>query len=153
MAGKVARGTMLWQSALSDVYSYDIQHSDTIGALKIVEAMVLQYPQVANFYNFSGYFNLKKGNYSQAAFYYRKLYMMNKDTILPAIIIKSYLQANNPQQALAFEQYNSPSNQQATVTVLNQIISNEAQLKQKPGDKALIQQISNDYKVFGINRE
>jgi hypothetical protein len=67
--------------------------------------MVLQYSQAPDFYNFSGHFNLEKGDYAQAAFYYRKLYMVNKDTTLPAIIIKSYLQANNPQQALAFDQY------------------------------------------------
>jgi tetratricopeptide (TPR) repeat protein len=153
LAGKLARGFIGWSAALSDIYTYDIQHSDTTGALKIVEAMVLQYPQIPNFYNFSGHFNLKEGNYAQAAFYYRKLYMMNKDTTLPAIIIKLYLQANNPQQALAFEQYNSPPNQHATVTVLSRIISNEARLKQKPSDKTVSEQISNDYKVFGINRE
>ena len=152
LAGKVARGNMLWAPALSNLYTYDMQHGDTTGALKIVEAMVLQYPQIPNFYNFSGHFNLKKGNYAQAAFYYRKLYMINGDTTLPAIIVKSYLQAHNPQQALAFEQYNSPPNQQTTVTVLNRIISNETQLNQKPGDKALTEQISNDYKVFGIKR-
>jgi lysophospholipase L1-like esterase len=152
VAGKLARGYILWAPALSDIYSHDIKSGDTTGALKIVEAMVLQYPQVPNFYNFSGHFNLAEGNYKLAAFYYRKLYMLNNDTTLPAIIIRSYLQANDAQQAIDFVQYNSIPNQQATIAVLNRIISNEAQLKQKLGDKALTAQISNDYKVFGINK-
>ena len=152
MAGKLVRNNTTWSAALSNIYTYDIKNGDTTGAIKVLEAMVLQYPQVPNFYNFSGHFNLIKGNYAQTAFYYRKLYMMNYDASLPPIIIKSYLQANSPQQALAFVQYNSLPNQQVIAVVLNRIISNEALLKQKPGDKMATTQINNDYKVFGINR-
>jgi lysophospholipase L1-like esterase len=151
LAGKVARGKMIWAAALGYLYFYDQKNGDTTGALKIAEAMVLQYPQRPNFYSISAELNTRLGNYAQAAFYFRKLYMLNNDTSLPPMILKLYLQADDPEQALAFSQYNPQPNQQETVAVLNQIISNKAQLKTKAGNKALLQQIANDYRQLGLS--
>jgi lysophospholipase L1-like esterase len=151
LAGRVALGHMFWATALGNLYSYDTKNGDKQGALKIVEAMVLQYPQTQDFYGYSANLNADLGNHALAAFYLRKLFMLNKDASLPAAIFKQYLQADDPTSALLFSKNTPAPDQKATAAVLNQVISDEARLKTKPGDKALLQQIAADYKNFGLS--
>jgi hypothetical protein len=150
MAVKVALGHMLWATALGQVFAYDKKTGDIPGQLKIAEAMVLQYPQTPDFYGYSGNLNAKLGNYAQAAFYYRKLYMLNNDATLPQIIFKLYLEADDPANALKYVA-NSAS-PKALTAVLNEIINDESQLKTNPGNKTLTQQIAADYNKLGLDK-
>jgi tetratricopeptide (TPR) repeat protein len=152
MAVKVALGDALWATALGQVFSYDKQHANYEGAMKIAEAMVLQYPDDEMFYGYAGNMNAKMKNYDQAAFYYRKLFNMNHDSELAEAVFKAYLEADEPARAMLFVKYTPIQNQKPTRAMLFKIINNERQLKSKPRDKVLLKQIANDYKSFNINK-
>lgn len=151
LAVKVALGHMDWTAAMGQLYRYDKKAGDNQGALKVAEAMVLQYPQSEDFYGFAGNLNTVLKNYDKAAFYYRKLFMLNGDQQLVRAVFQLYLKADDPGQALKFIPYNSSQQQEQTRIIVTQIISDELLLKSMPGNTQLIQRIGGNYKQLGIS--
>ena len=150
MAVKAALGHMVWATAMGQVFTYDKEHKDTLGAAKIAEAMVLQYPRSPEFYGYAGNLNAVIKNYSQAAFYYRKLFAINHDPQLMQAAFKLYLQADEPLFALKLMDY-LPAQQQSQGKVLTNIASDEALLKKEPGNLQAKQRIAANYAMLGIN--
>jgi lysophospholipase L1-like esterase len=149
IAGQVARGYLVWDAAMGQVFTFDRQHNNPAGQLKIAEAMILQYPQIPGFYTYAGNLNTQLGNYAQAAFYFRKLYMLNSDANLPQNIFKLYLEADDPVNALKY--VSNSASPKAFTAVLAEIINDETQLKTNPGNKTLTQQIAADYNKLGLD--
>jgi len=77
LATKVALGNILWASAMGQLFRYDQSHGNTTQAAQIAEAMVLQYPQSADFYKYAASLNDTLKNYGKEAFYAKKLSMIN----------------------------------------------------------------------------
>jgi tetratricopeptide (TPR) repeat protein len=148
-AVKVALGHMGWTNAMGELYRYDIKNNNNQEAVKVVEAMVLQYPQSEDFYNLSGNLNNTLKNYGQAAFYYRKLFMLNNNPQIAQTVYQLYLKADDPVNALKFVQY-SPQQDRAK-TALTQIIKDKISLKAEPNNITLKQLIVTNYKVLGVD--
>jgi len=149
LAVKVALGHTGWDNAMGQLFRYDKKTGDDHAALKIAEAMVLQYPYKEDFYALAGNLNNVLKNYSDAAFYYKKLFMINKDPYLAKAVFYLYLKANEPSHALRSIQYLSPAIQKRTRAILTEIINDKALLKNDQGSKQLSQRISANYKQLG----
>jgi tetratricopeptide (TPR) repeat protein len=134
---------------MGQVFTFDRQHNNPAGQLKIAEAMILQYPQIPAFYTYAGNLNTQLGNYAQAAFYFRKLYMLNRDTTLPQNIFKLYLEADDPVNALKY--VGSSASPKEFTPVLTEIINDETRLKTTPGNTTLTRQIAADYHQLGLD--
>ena len=110
LATKVALGHTGWTNAMGELFRYDQKNNNNEGALKVAEAMVLQYPVSEDFYNYSGNLNTVLKNYGQAAFYYRKLFMLNNNPQVAQMVYQLYLKAGDSNNALKFKQYATPAN-------------------------------------------
>jgi hypothetical protein len=113
--------------------------------------MVLQYPQTQDFYGLSGVLNANLKNYNQAAFYYRKLFMLSNDPMTAEAVYQFYLKADDPARALTFVQYNPAHETEQSRKVLIQIVSDKAQLNTPKDNLALRQQIAADYTDLGMD--
>jgi len=79
LAVKVALGRLVWTSAMGELFRYYKKEGNKLGAMRVAEAMVLQYPQKEDFYGFAGGLSADLQDYGKAAFYYGKLFMLNHD--------------------------------------------------------------------------
>ena len=110
LATKVALGHTGWTNAMGELFRYDQKNNNNEGALKVAEAMVLQYPVDEDFYNYAGNLNTVLKNYGQAAFYYRKLFMLNNNPQVAQTVYQLYLKAGDSVNALKFKQYATTAN-------------------------------------------
>ena len=79
LAVKVALGQVIWPTAMGQMFRYYQKKGNDEAALKVAEAMVLQYPQNKDFYGIAGNLSTGLKDYDKAAFYYKKLHMLNED--------------------------------------------------------------------------
>jgi len=121
------------------------------GALTVMEAMVLEYPENEQFCGFSANLNAILNNFDKAAFYYKKLYAISPSEPIAQAIIQNYLKADKPEQALACVKYLSQVQQGPVESVLMQIMSDKQMLKKQPGDQQILARITAEYKTMGIN--
>jgi tetratricopeptide (TPR) repeat protein len=110
LATKVALGHTGWTNAMGELFRYDQKNNNNSGALKVAEAMVLQYPVNEDFYNYAGNLNTVLKNYGQAAFYYRKLFMLNNNPQVAQTVYQLYLKAGDSANASKFKQYATLAN-------------------------------------------
>jgi len=112
--------------------------------------MVLQYPANEDFYNYAGNLNTVLKNYGEAAFYYRKLFMLNNNPQVAQMVFQLYLKADDPLNALKFLQYSTQQQQAQGKVALIEIIKDEEQLK-LGGDIGAKQRITTNYKLLGVD--
>jgi len=150
LATKVALGHTGWTNAMGTLFRYDQKNNNNEGALKVAEAMVLQYPANEDFYNYAGNLNTVLKNYGEAAFYYRKLFMLNNNPQVAQMVFQLYLKADDPLNALKFLQYSTQQQQAQGKVALIEIIKDEEQLK-LGGDIGAKQRITTNYKLLGVD--
>ena len=110
LATKVALGHTGWTNAMGELFRYDQKNNNNAEALKVAEAMVLQYPVSQDFYNFAGNYNATLKNYAEGAFYYRKLFMLNNNPQVAQQVYQLYLKARDTTNSAKFKQYAAPAN-------------------------------------------
>jgi len=151
LAAKVALGHLMWTNAMGQLYRYYQKTDNNQAALTVAEAMVLQYPQSQDFYNLAGNLNSVLKNYSQAAFYYKKLFMLSNNPQVAQAVFQLYLKANDPARAMVYLQYTPPQQQPQTKATLTQIINDGALLKSTPQNAQIKQRILTNYKTLGVD--
>ncbi len=150
LAVKIALGKITWVSAMGELFRYDKKANHTDEAVKVAEAMVLQYPYKEDFYGFAGNLNIALKNYSQAAFYYNKLFLLNNDPYVSKSVFRLYLNADDPARALSHIQYIPAVMQNRTAAILTQIINDKALLTNDVGNLQLKKRIADNYKKLGV---
>jgi len=151
LAEKVAMGQMQWRDAMNMIFEHDKQTDNKQGALRVLEASSLEYPQNEQFCGYAANLNAILNNYDKAIFYYKKLYNLSPGDQIPQSIIKLYIKAGEPQKALAFVP-NLPQAQQAPVgNILGQILMDERTLKAQPDNKQAADRMATNYRLLGIS--
>ena len=150
LADEVGLGHMEWIVAMGKIFEHNKLAGNKQGALKVIEAMTLELPQNEQFCSYAANLNASLNDFDKAAFYYKKLYMLNPTDQVAQSIIQSYLRADEPQYALANAGY-LPQDQQAQLRgLLLQIISDQKILKANPGENQAIARITACYAKLGI---
>ena len=149
LATKVALGHLGWTNAMGELYRYQQKQGNNPAALKVAEAMVLQYPQSENFYEYAGSLNNVLKNYAQAAFYYRKLFMLNNKPEIAELAYRLYLKADEPESALKLLPY-VPSAEKDKAA-LTQVISDRTLLQHDAANGVIRQRIAAGCKELGID--
>ncbi len=150
LADKVGLGHMEWIVAMGQVYEHNKLAGNVKGELKVVEAMTLELPQNEQFCSYAANLNAALNNFDKAAFYYKKLYMLNPTDQTAQSIIQSYLRADEPQYALANAGYLSQNQQPQVRSLLSQIIKNEKALNVNNNNAECILRIAAAYAELGI---
>jgi len=147
---QVAMEKIKWNEALKQLYEYDEHNNDKQGALKIMEAFVLEYPNSQLFYNYSANLNGLLNNFDEAAFYYEKLYQLSPSDQLAQSIFQLYLRADEPNLAKIYVKYLPEAQQPMIDNILTQIISDKAIASTALGYKQATARIAANYKTLGV---
>lgn len=150
LAMLVAFGKLQWKDAMEQLFERNKQMHNDEGALKIVEAMALEYPQSEQFCGLAASLNTGLHHYDMAALYYKKLQAIDTAKQVAPRVIKLYLRSGKPEMALANVKY-LPQVQQAHVSnILKDIMANKQVLMSQPGNKEAVSRIMASYKLLGI---
>lgn len=150
LADQVAKGQLQWKDAMLQLFDHAKQNDDKQGALKILEALALEYPLNEQYTGFAANLNSILSNYDQAAFYYKKLYDINGNQQVLQSIIQLYVKAGEAQKAIAYVAY-LPQQQQGPVqNILSQIVADGQTLKTQPNNKAAADRMAANYRSLGI---
>lgn len=150
LADKVARGELQWKDAMLQLFDHDKQTDDKQGALKILEALSLEYPLNEQYYGFAANLNGILNNYEQAAFYYKKLNAVAPTDQVTQTELQMYLRADEPEKALAVVKDLPQNVQLPAETAITQIISDKATLKKDPANQQASARMAANLKALGI---
>ena len=150
LAELLGSGKMQWKDAMEQLFERSKQAKDHKGALKIVEAMTLEYPQSEQFCGLAASMNADLHHYEMAALYYKKLQVINPGSQFTPRVIKLYLRSGKPEMALASVK-DLPEVQQTKVSmILRQIANDKRILKSHATNKQAVGRIFANYKLLGI---
>ncbi|WP_461453555.1 SGNH/GDSL hydrolase family protein [Mucilaginibacter sp.] len=150
LASQIESAQLNWAGGMSQLYGYYKNSNDKAGALKIMMAMNLEYPNEKQYCGDAANIAAIIGNYDESIYYYRKLNQLDPNDQLSVHIFQLYLRANNPKGALGFVK-DLPSAQQTAATgILKQIISDENILSRDPGNKAANGRMVSNLRLLGL---
>jgi hypothetical protein len=150
LAELVASGKLQWKDAMGELFEHSKQVNDNEGALKIVEAMSLEYPQSEQFCGLAASLNASLHHYEMAALYYKKLQIIDPGKQFTPRVIKFYLRSGKPERALESVAYLPRLQQDGVGNILKQIISDKKLLKTEQDNKQAIDHIMANYRLLGI---
>ena len=150
LADKVGLGHMEWIVAMGKIFEHNKLSGNLRGELRVIEAMTLELPQNEQFCSYAADLNSALSKFDMAAFYYKKLYLLNPEDQTAQNIVQSYLRADEPQYALKNVGYLSQNQQIQVKNLLAQIISNEKALKEDSKNGQAMLRIATAYAALGI---
>jgi len=109
LQGRLAYGivfeNMKWEDAMDTLYNYYAGEKDWVHAAKVVEALVLEHPTEAAFYDRAANIYGQLGDDDNAAFYFRRSFMMAPAFDKARNVFVLYLKMDRPAEALPFLDY------------------------------------------------
>jgi len=150
LADKVGLNHMEWRVAMGQIFEHDKQVDYKEGALRVFEAMSLEYPQNEQYCGYSANLNAILGHYDMAAFYYKKLNTIAPSDQITQTELQMYLRADEPEKALNVVKDLQQGVQAQAEMVITQIINNKQILKKDPGNQQASAQIAADLKLLGV---
>jgi len=151
LAGKVGLNHMEWRVAMGQIFDHDKQTDNKEGALRVMEAMALEYPQNEQFCGYTANLNAILEHYDMAAFYYKKLNTIAPADQLPQIELQMYLRADEPEKALNVVKDLQQNVQAQAGALITQIISDKQTLKKDPANQQALARIAANLKLLGVN--
>jgi lysophospholipase L1-like esterase len=151
LAAKLSLSQLQWSDAMNQLFEYYKRTDNKQGALQVMEGLSLEFPLDEQFMGYAANLNAILGNYDKAAFYFKKLYMLNANTQVIPNIFQLYLKADEPDRALPYIQYLPPAQQALTQATLTQIVNDKQLLVKEPGNVRAKQRIAAAYKKMGAD--
>jgi len=151
LAGRVGLGHEEWRVAMGEIYDHDKQVDNKQGAITVMEAMALEYPQNEHFCGYAANLNAIAGNYDMAAFYYKKLNTIAPADQFPQVELQMYLRADEPEKALGVVKDLQQNVQAQAGAAITQIINDKQILKKHPADQQALARIAANLKLLGVN--
>ena len=151
LAGKVGLNHIEWRVAMGQIYEHDKRVDNKEGAVRVFEAMSLEYPQNEQFCGFAANLNAILERYDMAAFYYKKLNTIAPSDQLTQIELQMYLHADEPEKALNMVKDLQQNVQAQAESLITQIISDKQTLKKDPGNQQASARMAANLKLLGVN--
>jgi tetratricopeptide (TPR) repeat protein len=105
LAYNVAVGKMRWQTAMDSLYERYIAAGDLVGARTIMEAMTLEHPQVAFYFERAANICGKLNDLQQAAFYFSQAFLLDPSFEEARTLFVLYLGFDRPDEAMPYIDY------------------------------------------------
>jgi tetratricopeptide (TPR) repeat protein len=99
-----------WKEAINSLYDYDIKNQKLTEARKIMEAMVLEYPDNVSYYEKTAMLSSKSKDYERAIFYYKKAFNMSPSFDNAISLSLNYLKVDRPVEAIPFIEFSIKNN-------------------------------------------
>jgi tetratricopeptide (TPR) repeat protein len=94
-----------WRDAMDHLYSYYVGTNNLIKAKAVMEAMTLEYPMEASFYERTANICGKLKDLENAAFYFRKAFALSPSPEMSRTISVIYLDLDEPVEAIPYLDY------------------------------------------------
>jgi tetratricopeptide (TPR) repeat protein len=101
---------LTWYSAMDSLYNYYIKHDQLSQAKKVVEAMVLEYPTDAEYYERAAMISGKLNDSEDAIFYFRKSFDLSPSFDKARMLFVLYFKLDRPADALPYLDYSINNN-------------------------------------------
>jgi len=150
LANEVGLNHMEWRVAMGQILDHDKQVDNKEGALRVFEAMSLEYPQNEQYCGYSANLNAILGRYDMAAFYYKKLNAIAPSDQLTQTELQMYLRADEPEKALGVVKDLQQGVQAQAEMVIMQLISDKQTLKKDPANQQASARMVANLKLLGI---
>ncbi len=105
LAYDIASGHILWQKAMGDLYDYDIGGNRLPEAATVMEAMVLEHPTEAPYYESAANVFGKLNNYERSIFYFKKAFALSPSFADAKTLFVMYLTLDRPSDAMPYLDY------------------------------------------------
>jgi tetratricopeptide (TPR) repeat protein len=139
-----------WNDAMDRLMSHYQQSGNRRSALKVAEAVLLEYPQDATFYVFAGRACIGEKQYPKALNYLARAFKISPSLDLAHTLYALELKTEQPGKAMAYLDYaiRQTANNSAllqTKNGLTQLITLQEALQRQPGDSLLRRQVKIAY--------
>jgi tetratricopeptide (TPR) repeat protein len=149
-----AKKKTTWEESMNKLYDYYIENKNYRMAFKIIENLVLENPYNISLNDKASQTAAIIGDSQLVIHYASRVYKMKPGTDIAQRLVISYLKLDMPESALPYLKYAKNNTLDKTdfnliYTATNQIIDLKKNLKQKPGDLHIRNQIALQYYSIG----
>jgi len=157
IAAALTTNQLSWNEAMDQLMNYYLKRDNKEEALRVAEAVMLEYPYDATFYVYAGRFSMQLNENSKAAVYLRKAFQLQPVFELARSFFILHLKLDQPEQAVIYLDYaikNNTSNAGFLVlkATVNKIINLKTTLEANPTNVNVKNQIALNYQKLG-NKE
>lgn len=105
IAGRLALRKISWEQAMEELYVYYYQNQDFENALKVSEAIILEYPAEPQFYIKAGDLAAKVDNYGKAISIYKRAFNLEESVATARKITVNLILNDDFEEAISFLNY------------------------------------------------
>ena len=154
LAGALAVKQIKWAEALQSLYKYSIENEDFEKALKINEALALEYPYDPRFYNRAAKIAMNLNLHDKAIFNLKKAYFIQPNIQTAKDLFITYLKIDEPSKAMPYINFVMENDKSGKIfKQLKQTVQEIIILKQAFVNNSkninVINQISTNYLMIG----
>ncbi|GAA4323243.1 hypothetical protein GCM10023149_24060 [Mucilaginibacter gynuensis] len=145
-----------WNDAMDRLMNYYEQTRDQKAALKVAEAVVLEYPQDAAFYAAAGKLSAQQSNLKKAINYFNRAFVLEPSMDLARALFALEIKSRHPEKADRYINYAltiTPDNPALVKAreVVRRLIQLEQAGKAAPADRILSKQLNDTYAALQAN--
>jgi tetratricopeptide (TPR) repeat protein len=157
LAYDIISGHTRWQKAMGELYDYYVGHNRLADAGTVTEAMVLEHPTEASYYESAANVFGKLNNYQRSVFYFKKAFALSPSFGDAKTLFVIYLTLDKPSDAIpyldyAIEHNTSNLNLLSVKKLTEEIIQLQKLYGKDPSDINALNLIANRYLKMG-NKE
>jgi tetratricopeptide (TPR) repeat protein len=157
LAYDIVSGNIRWQKAMGDLYDYYIGNNRLTEAGTVMEAMVLEHPTEAPYYESTANVFGKLNNYERSVFYFKKAFALSPSFGDAKTLFVIFLKLDKPSDAIpyldyAIEHNTSNLNLLSVKKMTEEIIQLQKVYGKDPSDINVLNLIANRYLKMG-NKE
>jgi tetratricopeptide (TPR) repeat protein len=119
-----------WKDAINSLYDYDIKNQKLTEARKIMEALVLEYPESVSYYEKAATLSSKSKDYERAIFYSKRAFKLSPSFDNAISLSLNYLKLDRPVEAIPYIEFSIKNNTSSlNLVVLKSAAEEVIQLK------------------------
>lgn len=154
LAGALLAQQLAWNEAMEQLMNYYLRQNDARRALRVAEAVLLEYPYDPTFYFYAGKFSQQAGQPQLAALYLRKAFERQPSAQLAQQLFGLHLQLDQPAQAIPYLAYarartTDPRRLDEVTAFLETLVSQKNQLATDSTNAPLLRAVADAYQQLG----
>jgi tetratricopeptide (TPR) repeat protein len=110
LAWDLAIKKISWKDAINSLYDYDIKNQKLTEARKMMEALVLEYPEKVLYDEKTAMLSSKSKDYERAIFYYKRAFNLSASFDNAISLSLNYLKLDRPVEAIPYIEFSIKNN-------------------------------------------
>ncbi len=154
LAGALLTKKLTWNEAMERLMNHYLRAGNAQGALRVAEAVLLEYPYDPTFYRYAANFSAAVGRQEQAALYLQKAFQLQPSAALAQQLFVLHLRLDQPTQALPYVAYaqaraRNPGALASLHNLLTRIVAQRAALRADSTNRPLLSGLAAAYRALG----